>query len=97
MSKYSGWVDGKPLPYNFKKLSKTHSFDYLFCLGDVKIGWIVRKGSRDKSWCCIAFGDEYSTKHMVPTTVEGFISRERAVDYMLKVHPRTRKTYMHRD
>jgi len=98
MSKYFAFVEGVPHDFKFKKLSDAHPFDYSFHLGETSIGCIGKSGTRnDNSWVCMVYGDEYTYKHKIPTLVYGFVSRHRAIDYMLMVHPLTKDTYMRKD
>lgn len=83
-SKKSGFVEGKPLPYKFKKRSQGRWFN----LGGHRIA-DLRKS--DKGWLVIVQGE--MPHYLIPRMVEGFKTRQDAIDYSLKVHQLTYKTY----
>ena len=92
-SKYSAFVNGKPLPYRFKKGSPIGGSGTLwrFYLGDDLIADLFSNSVT--RWGVIVNGDLSHTNDMAPRLVEGFASRDRAVDYALKIHAKTFRTY----
>jgi hypothetical protein len=86
MSKYFGWIDGKPYdfsykPYGDKTFTNVYLGTHLICqTTKIKRGSfvVVVQGKLDES---------------IPRLVEGFATRWDAIQYVLKVHPLTTKTY----
>lgn len=91
MSKYSGFINGKCLPFVFKK----HGNDgwKKFFLGDQFIALLIPP-SYKPGWSVIV--DKVENHLQTPSLVEGFVSRHAAIDYALQTHIKTRDTY-HRD
>lgn len=85
--KYSGYVKGDILPYRFTRNGDKSG--WRFYLGDCLIA-DLRKDFRDR-WVCIVQGQ--LSHYLVPRMVSGFLSRQDAVDYALKVHELTYETY----
>lgn len=88
MSKYFGFVDGKPYDFKFKK---DHFENWKkFYLGEFFI-CIVIKTEHCAGWTVIV--QDVEDRLQTPSKVEGFVSRHAAVHYALMTHPLTRDQY----
>lgn len=87
MGKYFGWIGGKAYDFSYKpygdgKFTDVYLGDHLICK--------TAKNHRNtfSVIVCGKFDDS-----VIPRLVEGFASRWDAIQYALKVHPLTAKTY----
>lgn len=94
MSKYFGWVNGKPHDFIFKKHPQGKGW-YTFYLGEYKICTVVanptRNGKGIRDWSCIA--SDVEDTNLIPVLVDGFKTRYDAVSYGLKVNKLTSSSY----
>lgn len=87
MSMYFGWIDSKPYDFKYKPTG-----DGLFTnvyLGEHLICQTCK--NQRKSFCVVVQGKIDDS--VIPRLVEGFATRWDAIQYALKVHPLTSKTY----
>lgn len=86
MSKWFGWLNGKPYDYEYHKIDTDK---YLFKL-DGKILGQMGKNWDKKSWYAIIEGHLHPD---VPRLLDGFTSRHKAIDYILKTNELTKEQY----
>ncbi|QHZ59838.1 hypothetical protein HWD03_gp078 [Alteromonas phage vB_AmeM_PT11-V22] len=89
MSKYFGFVDGKPYDFEFKKHGNWDHWKKFF-LGEHFICYVI-KDKHKAGWTVMVTDVEDCLQ--TATKVEGFVSRHACVDYALQVHPKTRDLY----
>lgn len=95
MSRYFGWINGKPYDYVFKKRQQQRGI-YDFYLGKYPIASLHAEYSRKDinrvtSWAVIVKGNMEEGK--IPRLVHGFNTRHDAIRYALMVNELTRHTY----
>lgn len=88
MSRYFGFVDGKPHDYEFRKHHYSHW--KLFYLGEHFIATLINLEHK-AGWGVIV--QEVEDRLQTPSLVEGFVSRHAAIDYALMTHVKTRDLY----
>lgn len=87
MSVFFGWIDGKAYDFFYKPLgdgmfTNVYLGEHLICQ--------ISKNQRS-NFCVVVQG---AIDHsVIPRLVEGFATRWDAIQYALKVHPLTTKTY----
>lgn len=94
MSKYFGFINGKAYDFTYKK--HPNKGWYRFFLGQYEIGALYKKtfgrnSENNYTWGCILCGD--NANNIIPRKVEGFKTREYAIEYLLQTHELTRHQY----
>lgn len=94
-SRYFAFINGKPYDFKFIK-HEVHKGWYKFYLGEHLLGTVIkntygRDSEANPSWSVTVYGN--SANDLIPTEVGGFKTRHYAVDYLLKAHELTRKSY----
>ena len=92
MSKYFGWIDGKAYDFTYKKCKHASNRWYIY-LGNVFLCRAIK--NHKNNWSVVVQGpmDNGYQYALPPRLVEGFATRWYAIQYALKTHHKTRKTY----
>ena len=92
MSKYCGWVDGKAYDFKYQKCESNDGW-YNIYLGKTLICQTIK--SHRNTWSVVVLGpiDNGYEYALPPRLVEGFATRWDAIQYALKTHHATRKSY----
>lgn len=94
MSKSFGFIAGIPYDFVFKK--HPNKGWYRFYLGRYELGAIYpktfsRNSPSNRTWGVIVNGDMVDS--VIPRSIEGFKTRDYAIEYILQVHELTRHQY----
>lgn len=94
MSKYFAFIGDKAYDFTYKK--HPNKGWYRFFLGQYELGALFKKtfgrnSPSNYTWGCIVNGD--TEGNVIPRKVEGFKTREYAIEYLLQAHELTRYQY----